>query len=89
MKHIRSFKLKPKLKYKEGDYVIYDKYAAPHPGILIKILSAGENSIFPYFAEAVKPPYQTYTLKRDDVVDLTQKERDDLNSYLSQIKYNL
>lgn len=91
MKHLKTYKskYKPKeLKYKEGDYAIYDKYVG-HPGILVKILTARKTSDYPYFAENVKPPFRTHTLQEDELIDLNQEQRDELNLYLDTLKFNL
>ncbi len=53
MKHLIIFehwhkdRFKP-LKYKEGDYAIYDKYVNL-PGILVKVLAARNNSPYSIF----------------------------------------
>lgn len=89
MKHIKKYSQRNKnLKYKEGDYAIYDKYVN-FPGVLVKILVANSNSKYPYFAEKVKPPFRTYTLEEDDLIDLNQEQRDELNLYLDTLKFNL
>ena len=76
-----------KMKYKEDDYAIYDKYVN-HPGILVKVLAA-RNTSYPYFVETVKPPHRTYTLQIDDLIDLNEKEQEELDLYLNTQKYNL
>jgi hypothetical protein len=93
MKHLIIFehwhkdKFKP-LKYKEGDYAIYDKYVNL-PGILVKVLAARNSSPYPYFVECVKPPYRTYSLQIDDLIDLNEKEQEELDLLLNTQKYNL
>lgn len=86
MKHIKKFK--QDLKYKEGDYAIYDKYLN-HPGILVEVITASKNSIYPYFVQEVIPPNKTHSLQSDDLIDLNQKEKEEQDIYLKSLKYNL
>jgi len=89
MKHLKKFTPdKKELKYKEGDFAIYDKYLN-QPGILVEVITARSPSLYPYFVQEVKPPHQTHSLESDDLIDLTTQEREELDIYLNSLKYNL
>jgi hypothetical protein len=93
MKHIKKFnskqslKSKQPLKYKEGDIVGYDKYLT-QPSIPVVILKATESSPFPYFVEEIKKPY-IHSLSREEIVDLTPEQKDEIELYLNIQKYNI
>jgi hypothetical protein len=93
MKHLKTFersghRVYKVLDYKVDDYAIYDKYVN-RPGILVKVLAAINNSPYPYFVETVKPPYHTYSLQADDLIDLNEEEQEELDLFLNTQKYNL
>ena len=87
MKYIKTFEKNKKMRFKAGDYVAYDKYVA-EPSIIVIITSVRANSQT-YFTQNIKPPYDVYLLSEDDVYELTDEQKEEVNLYLKTQKYNL
>lgn len=87
MKHIKKYNFKQTLKYKEGDIVGYDRYLN-QPPTPVKILRATESSPFPYFVEEIKKQI-VHTVARDELIDLTPEQKDEVELYINTQKYNV
>lgn len=89
MKHIKKYKKHnlQSLKYKEGDIVGYKRYLNQQT-IPVIILSTTESSTYPYFIEEIKRQ-SVHTATREEIVDLTPEQIEEIRLYLNLKKYNI